>query len=206
MRSMLQERRGFVVGLWTAGVAVGSAGCTTAEPLTFGAVPAFEDMVIRTPDGHVYKGEPGLIEVTGPLPNGPGPSASVSISGADRNGQGITVSFDLSITMLHQDAWTVPLEKHPGGGTLAYVTSAGPRIVGPGKLVVSMHDGTVRGRFEASDSVLPVGYIEGHYAVSCLVSPEMLGGESNGEPSGGSWVLVEDVNKQTEFCRTFGNL
>ncbi len=162
-----------------------------------------DDLVITTPDGQTYRGSAATIELVAPLPNGPMAKASVSLSTVDRFGFGLSLAFDLAPSALFDPTVTVALFEGPGTGTLALLSSDGAEIIGPGTVSLTMLRGSLEGSIETKHPALPAGKIEGRYEIDCLVPPEMLGIQTSGESSDGTWLLVEDEDKRSAFCRTF---
>jgi hypothetical protein len=201
----MYEKRFFILCAWT-GLSLLCAACSSPEPTQLGTAPLLLEergMVIRTADGRVFNGEPATIEVIAPVAGGPAGVATISLSGADRQGQGVSVSFDLTPQGLVERSFNVKLGRFPGAGTLAHMTSGGTRILGPGQAHLRVDKGRIAGSFQVSDAILGSGTIEGRYELACLVPPEQLGMAPNGSLSEGAWMLVEDETESSEFCKGY---
>lgn len=207
---MRKDKLGF--GEWLAAAVIASmaAGCSMNDVSDlFGfkrSTVVMDELVITTADGQTFRGSAATIELVAPLPNGPMAKASVALSTADRYGFGLSLAFDLPPSALLDTTVSVPLFDGPGSGTLALLSSTSAEIISPGKVSLSMMRGTLAGSFQTDHPMLPAGKIEGRYDVDCLVPPEMLGQQSAGEVSQGTWILVEDEEYRSLFCQTFTGL
>jgi hypothetical protein len=203
---MRDEKDGFVLGLWAASVALGAIGCQAADVsdlFAFRGAPVMDDLMIRTVDGRYFQGDPARIEIVAPLPAGPSAVASISISTADHSGHGLSVAFDVHPGKLLEHAFTVEIGAFPEGGTIAQLSSKGAELVDSGTLQLNTSNGRISGQFRTAEATLASGTIDGRYELACLVPPEMLGLPPNGETSPGTWILVEDEAKKSEFCKPF---
>jgi len=187
-------------------VAIGSAACQPVEVndlFAFRPAPAIDDLTIRTIDGHAFKGGAAMIQITAPLPKGPAAVAEIALSTVDRAGLGISVALEVLPDKLFERAFTIEIGSGDGVGTVARLSPSGAEIVSSGVVKLSAKSGRISGQFRTTDTTLTSGTIDGKYEVSCLVTPEMLSAEPNGETSSGTWILVEDELKKSDFCRPF---
>jgi hypothetical protein len=206
---MRKDKLGFVGRLCVIVVMSASAGCSMSDVNNlFGSkrTLATDDLVITTTDGQTFRGSAATIELVAPLPNGPRATASVALSTVDLYGLSLSLAFDVPPSALLDPAVSVGLFEGPGSGTLALVSSAGAEIISPGKVSLSMVQGSLEGSFETGHPTLSGGKIEGRYDIDCLVPSQMLGQEPGGSMSEGTWMLVEDEDCRSLFCRTFKGL
>ncbi len=206
---MKDERNGFAQYVCAASAAMSAMACSVddvSDLFAFRTTAVTEDLSIRMSDGRIFRGDPATIEVTAPLPNGPGATASVTLSTADKRGVGLSLAFDITTPELLERSFSVTLSEGYSGGTLAHLSQSGARIIGPGTAFLRTSTGKITGQFETVDEMFPAGTIEGRYEVVCLVLPSMLGMPPEGETSTGTWVLVEDEAKTSKFCQAFAGL
>lgn len=203
---MRDDKDRFVLGLCAASAAIGSASCQAndvSDLFGFRAAPVTDELVIRTLDGRSYEGGAATIEVVAALPKGPSAKAAIAIATAEKSGQGLSIAFDVSTEVLLGRTFKIELGDAPGTGTLALASREGARIIGPGTISLTASSGQIQGQFRTADASFQSGTIEGRYELTCLVTPDMLGLPVEGEASSGTWILVEDELKESDFCRKF---
>jgi len=205
----MDERTCFLLRICAASAAMSSAGCSVGDVsdlFSFRKAVVTDDLSIRLVDGRSFRGDAAVVEVTPALPKGPDASASITLSTADRRGYGLSVALDVDLDTLLQRDFSAPLADGQGGGTLAYLSSEGARIIGPGTISLRLSSGKLSGKLETSDEAFSSATIEGRYEVVCLVLPEMLGSAPDGQTSEGTWILVQDEAKTSKFCQPFADL
>jgi hypothetical protein len=202
---MRNDKDGFVLAFWLTIAAFGSSACEpdVSDLFAFRGAPVLEDMTIRTADGRSFRGEVATIDVRAPLPKGPSAVASIAISAADARGHGLSFAFDLAPERLLEQSFSVTIGPGPESCTVAHLSSKGAEIVEAGSLLLSTEKGRLWGQFRTNEATFSMGTIDGRYVVRCLVTPEMLGQQPNGETSEGTWILVEDEAKASAFCKAF---